>query len=30
VAETIAELRGSDAASIGGAALGNFQRLFNP
>jgi TatD DNase family protein len=30
VAETIAELRGSDARSIGRAALRNFQRLFNP
>ena len=30
VAETIAELRGSDARSIGDAVLGNFQRLFNP
>ena len=30
VAEAIAELRGSDARSIGDAALHNFQRLFNP
>jgi TatD DNase family protein len=30
VAETIAELRGSDAASIGDAALNTFRRLFNP
>jgi TatD DNase family protein len=30
VAETVATLRGSDVASIGGAALHNFERLFNP
>lgn len=30
VAETIAELRGSDAQRIGEATLGNFRRLFNP
>jgi len=30
VAETIAELRGSDPRSIGDAALRNFERLFNP
>ncbi len=30
VAETIADLRGSDARSIGAAALRNFRCLFNP
>jgi len=30
VAETIAELRGSDAQAIGDAARRNFERLFNP
>lgn len=30
VAETIAELRGTDAQSIGDAARRNFERLFNP
>jgi TatD DNase family protein len=30
VAETVAALRGADAASIGGSALRNFERLFNP
>jgi TatD DNase family protein len=30
VAETVATLRGSDPASIGGAARRNFERLFNP
>jgi TatD DNase family protein len=30
VAETIAELRGSDARSIGDSAMHNFERLFNP
>ena len=30
VAETVAELRGTDAAAIAHAALDNFRRLFNP
>jgi TatD DNase family protein len=30
VAEAVAELRGTDAAAIGAAALENFRRLFNP
>ena len=30
VAATVAELRGSDTATIGEAALANFRRLFNP
>ena len=30
VAEAVAELRGTDAATIGAAALDNFRRLFNP
>ena len=30
VAETVAELRGTDAAAIASAALANFKRLFNP
>ena len=30
VAETVAELRGTDADTIGVAALRNFERLFNP
>jgi TatD DNase family protein len=30
VAETLAELRGSDSRAIGAAALRNFERLFNP
>jgi len=30
VAEVIAELRGTSAAEIGGAALANFRRLFRP
>jgi TatD DNase family protein len=30
VAETAAELRGTDAEAIGEAARSNFKRLFNP